>query len=208
MRKKLFPGLSGTIGHVLTYNAAPNQQRIEILQQLVDFLRSNPDQRNLLFVCTHNSRRSHLAQYWAAAAACFYDIENVKTFSGGTETTALHPYTVEALKESNFEVMIVGEHPVNPQYDIILGGTLPHIEGFSKKIGDAPNPQTEFCAVMVCSEADEACPFVPGATARVSLPYIDPKVSDGTAKRKSVYHERSHEIAREMLWVFEQLTQA
>jgi hypothetical protein len=205
MRKKLFPGLTGSIGHILTHNAEPSDQRKAKLQQIVDYLKSHPDDRSLLFVCTHNSRRSHLAQYWAAAAACFYDIDNVRTYSGGTESTALHPNTVEALQESNFEVLVTKDDPVNPRYEIILGGTLPHLDGYSKRTGDSPNPHSGFCAVMVCSEADEACPIVPGADARVSLPYVDPKISDGTPQRKKIYHERSHEIAREMLWVFEQL---
>jgi arsenate reductase (thioredoxin) len=205
MKKKLFPGLSGTIGHVLTHYSEPDNGRKAILLQIADFLKSNPGNRNLVFVCTHNSRRSHLAQYWAAAAAAYYNIEGVNTYSGGTESTALHPNTVDALRESNFEVMITEDDQVNPRYEIILGGTLPHIEGFSKKTGDDPNPKSNFCAIMVCNEADEACPIVAGAALRVSLPYIDPKISDGTPQRSKVYHERSHQIAREMLWLFEQL---
>ncbi|MCH8524931.1 MAG: protein-tyrosine-phosphatase [Balneolales bacterium] len=207
MKTNLYPALAGTIGYVLDNIAAPDESRKQLLQNISEYIKNNPLHRNLTFVCTHNSRRSHLAQYWAAAAAAYYDVEDVHVFSGGTEATALHPNTLDALLESSFEVKLKQDDETNPVYEILLGGHIPAILGFSKKIDTSPNPDKDFCAVMVCTEADEGCPFVPGAKERVSLPYVDPKVSDGTPERRKVYHERSLQIAREMLWVFEQASE-
>ena len=52
---------------------------------------------------------------------------------------------------------------------------------------------------MVCSEADEACPFVKGATLRLSMPYLDPKILDGAVYDSAKYAERRDDIGRLML---------
>ena len=54
---------------------------------------------------------------------------------------------------------------------------------------------------MVCNDADQKCPTVPGATDRFSIPFVDPKGSDDTEAESSTYDERSTQIAREFLWV-------
>ena len=54
---------------------------------------------------------------------------------------------------------------------------------------------------MVCGEADEGCPFVKGATLRVSMPYLDPKIYDDGAYEASKYAERRDDMGRLMLWV-------
>lgn len=205
MKTQLYPRLFATICEILESQSEPSDGRKEKLQQVVDYLASNPDHRNLTFVCTHNSRRSHMAQFWAAAASEFYNVEKVACYSAGTEATAMHLHTVEALVECGFEIQIPSSRTTNPEYIIRLGGLIPKMSGFSKALNHESLPSSNFCAVMVCSDAEEACPFVPGATKRVSVTYDDPKSSDGTTKRKSVYLQRSKQIAREMLWVFEQL---
>ena len=57
---------------------------------------------------------------------------------------------------------------------------------------------------MVCGEADEACPFVKGATLRVSVPYLDPKIYDDGAYEAAKYAERRDDIGRLMLAVMVQ----
>ncbi len=58
----------------------------------------------LNFICTHNSRRSHLSQIWAQTMAHYFDIKNVFCYSGGTETTALFPMVAETLQNSGFQI--------------------------------------------------------------------------------------------------------
>ncbi|MCK7532180.1 MAG: hypothetical protein MZV63_14695 [Marinilabiliales bacterium] len=76
---------------------------------------------------------------------------------------------------------------------------------FSKKFSDKSNPQSGFIAVMTCTDADEACPFVPESWRRVSLPYADPKSSDGTPQQDEIYLARSIEIATEMVFGFSEV---
>lgn len=205
MRKQLYPALVGMISEILDEIPAPNDERKDRLSKLVNYLRDYPNARNLNFVCTHNSRRSHLSQYWSAAAAAYYSVKDVHSFSGGTEATAFHLNTIDALVKCEFEIREVEKMGTNPRYQVTIGGLLPKMTGFSKTIDDPSNPQTDFCAVLVCSEADEKCPFVPGATTRILLPFEDPKIADGTPNQSKVYLQRSKEIGRELLWVFEQV---
>jgi protein-tyrosine phosphatase/arsenate reductase len=155
----------------------------------------------LTFICTHNSRRSHMAQLWAQAAAAHYGVPNVAAFSGGTEATAFNPRAVAALRRAGFRIEKKGEGD-NPVYDVRFAQTEPPLDAFSKVYNEPPNPRSDFCAVMTCSQADEACPVVEGATARVSIPYDDPKEADGTGEEASRYDERCRQICREMLYAF------
>lgn len=154
----------------------------------------------LVFICTHNSRRSQLSQLWAAAAADYYGIRGVTTYSGGTEATAFNPRAVAAAQRCGV-VVEKTTHDDNPIYHARVRTDGPALTLFSKVYSDAPNPRSEVCCVMVCNEADEACPAVPGAARRVALPFVDPKVSDGTAQEAATYDERCRQICREMLFV-------
>ena len=62
-----------------------------------------------------------------------------------------------------------------------------------------------FAALMVCGEADAACPFVKGAALRVSMPYLDPKIYDDSAYEAAKYAERRDDIGRLMLSVMMQV---
>lgn len=155
----------------------------------------------LVYICTHNSRRSHFGQIWGATAAAFYGISNVKTFSGGTEATACNERSVAALKRVGFIIEKTTETS-NPIYHIqyVLDG--PKQVAFSKKYVDEANPKKGFCAIMTCSSADEACPVVFGAAKRVSTPYQDPKAFDDTLDEAKMYNERCKQIATETFYVF------
>ena len=155
----------------------------------------------LTYICTHNSRRSHLGQLWGYAAAAHYGIPGVATYSGGTEGTAFNKRAVAAVQRAGFDVETPSETD-NPHYLVRLGADVTPQECFSKKYDSPPNPTKDFCAIMVCTQADEACPLVSGAKMRIAIPYVDPKVSDGRADEAQTYDERCAQIARETLFVF------
>lgn len=126
----------------------------------------------------------------------------VATFSGGTEATAFNARAVAALRRAGLAIES-GGNPENPDYTVSYGQSLALPAMFSKKYGHAPNPETDCCAVMVCSQADEACPLVRGASARVSLPYQDPKNSDGKPGEAHAYDQTCRLIAGEAFYVFD-----
>lgn len=178
-------------------------ERKQLLQQLADYVRTRVDAgqpARLTFICTHNSRRSHLAQIWAQTAAAHYGVPHVATFSGGTEATAFNPRAVAALKRAGFDVPDPAAGP-NPRYRVSFSKDAEPLECFSKVYADAPNPAGDFCAVMTCSDADENCPMVAGAAGRFAISYEDPKAFDGTEQEAEKYDERCRQIAREMLYL-------
>lgn len=178
--------------------------RKPILQELTDFISQQTKMNamiNLNFICTHNSRRSHISQVWAQAAAQYYGVENVQCFSGGTEATAFNPRAVKAMKDAGFDIQVLKDG-INPVYKVRFSDNASALTVFSKKYDDDFNPKKDFAAVMTCSHADENCPLVIGAAKRIALTYNDPKDFDGTPQEASKYAERVHEIGREILFAF------
>ena len=198
-----FPNLNTTILR-LTKTSIPDERQ-SILQPFIEYLQSKIDREQeikLQFICTHNSRRSQFAQAWAWVAAGQNGIP-VQIFSGGTEVTACNPRAVAALKRAGFEYRAdTGENPI---YNLSYGPGSSSIPLFSKLYNDPSNPRSGFAAVMTCSEADENCPFIPGAERRIPLWYEDPKIYDGTAEEAARYDERSDQIGAEMIYVFSNL---
>jgi len=166
-------------------------------------------QVNILFICTHNSRRSHMSQLWAQVAALFYEIPRIHCYSGGTEATAFNPRAVKAMRKAGFQIEsdAIGSDAIgpNPVYRVLYTEGTEPIAAFSKKFSDPVNPKGDFLAVMTCSGADEACPVIPGAEARFSIPYEDPKVADNTPEEALRYDERCQQIATEMVYLFAQV---
>ncbi|WP_144059748.1 arsenate-mycothiol transferase ArsC [Rhodopirellula sallentina] len=106
------------------------EERRELVTKLVDCAETRIRESRplrLTFICTHNSRRSQLAQVWAQTAAAYFGLtrEDVLCFSGGTEATACNRRTVEALRRSGF---VVTETSLSP--DVV---------GETDNVGDPAN---------------------------------------------------------------------
>lgn len=184
-----------------------SKERQQVLQLLINFVQGkmNAGQTiNLNFICTHNSRRSHLSQVWAQAMAAYFNIKNVFCYSGGTEATALFSVAVETLKNVGFKIMTISEG-VNPVYSIKYAENEHSIIGFSKTFDHTFNPKSKFAAVMTCSHADENCPIIIGAEKRIPITYEDPKAFDNTPEQAAKYRERSVQIATELFYVFSKI---
>jgi hypothetical protein len=180
------------------------KKRKEILLTLSNYISDKIKEGQtpqIVVICTHNSRRSHIGQIWLAVGAEYYQLPPIRTFSGGTEATAFNIRAVEAFRRIGFRIAVELEKSNNPIYHIRWNSEMEPYLAFSKKYEDQPNPNDNFAAIMVCSEADEGCPFVPGCEFRLSLPYEDPKAFDGTKWEAEKYDERIRQIGREMLFV-------
>ncbi|MBE8723026.1 arsenate-mycothiol transferase ArsC [Sphingobacterium pedocola] len=202
----MYPKLSNTIQQ-LQWDQINNDGRKSNLQPLIDFIQqkiNNRQEINLNFICTHNSRRSHLSQVWAQVAAAHFGIQNVVCYSGGTEETALFPKVAETLADQGFNVFKIGDGN-NPVYAIKYSDNSLPIVGFSKKYDSFFNPVSAFAAIMTCSQADSGCPFIAGAEKRIPVTFEDPKVSDGTPEQAQIYAQRSLQIATEMFYVFSKI---
>jgi len=159
---------------------------------------------DLTFICTHNSRRSHMSQIWAATAAYYYGIQNVHTFSGGTQATACNCRTVAAMRRVGFDIedATTGDNPV---YLVRYASDRPVIRAYSKLYNADGNPTRDFIALMTCSVADKSCPVVQGASSRYAIHYVDPRLCDDTPTETTAYNERCREIAREMFYIMSEV---
>jgi hypothetical protein len=189
-------------------------------RKLADWIaeRYRPGRRlDVIVVCTGNSRRSILGATMGNIAAAYYGMPEVRFHSGGTAPSAFNVRTANALKEIGAEIEAAGQEAprgepqtANPVYRVRWGSSggsdetsFEAIE-FSKRYDDPVNPHEGFAALMVCGEADAACPVVKGAALRVSMPYLDPKIYDGGAYEAAKYAERRDDIGRLMLAVMMQ----
>ncbi len=188
--------------------ASISAERQELLSKMaadLTHIRAQQAQLKLMFVCTHNSRRSHIAQLWAAALADYYGMDEVYTFSAGTEATAFNPRAVTAMRNAGFLVESDGTTE-NPRYEINFSEGRSALIGFSKTIADDTNPKEGFIALMTCSEADSDCPLVSGSIRRFSLHYFDPKEADDTVEETARYAERCRQIGTELSYLLSLIT--
>jgi protein-tyrosine phosphatase/arsenate reductase len=184
--------------------AAIPKERQALLEELSNYVSSKKESHQaiqLVYICTHNSRRSHFGQIWAQVAANYFNVKNVTSFSGGTEATAFNSNAINAIKRVGFDVKPLDETS-NKRYHVVYNETENPIICFSKVYDDAQNPQTNFAAIMTCSDAEENCPFIPGVELRIGTTYDDPKAFDNTPLQDAKYDERCKQIALETLYVF------
>lgn len=201
----MYPNLFNVIASFSSQSIS--DERKVVLFPLVKYIQEKINKGEAIrlnFICTHNSRRSHLSQIWAQTMAYHVGLKNVSCYSGGTEATAIFIKVLETLTSQGFQVLKLSENE-NPVVAVKFADNENPILCFSKTYDHPFNPSTKFGAVMTCNKADEGCPIVVGAEARFPIKYDDPKAYDGTPLQTEKYAERSLDIAREMLWVFSQI---
>ena len=108
------------------------------------------------------------------------------------------------MQDAGFQITLE-EGGYNPRYSVRFTHEGEPLITFSKKYDDPFNPQQDFVALMTCSQADGDCPYIPGAAARITIAYEDPKAYDGTPQEAQGYAARTHQVGREMLYCFSQI---
>lgn len=203
MKNSFFSAVEDTISS-LPISQIP-ADRMPVIETMVDYILGKikaKEEIRLNFICTHNSRRSQFSQIWAQTAADYFGIEAF-CYSGGVEVTAFNERAVAAIRRDGFKVVQKGEE--NPVYFVFHGKESEPIVTFSKVYDDAINPSAGFAAVLTCDHADENCPFIPGAEARIPLRFEDPKAFDGTELEEKMYTERSRQIGAELFLIFQKV---
>lgn len=149
------------------------------------------------FVCTHNSRRSQLAEFMLDVLARDRGY-NVIALSAGTESTAFNPRMVTAITSLGFEIEKYG-HETNPLYIYKASGDDYYY--YSKKYDEDIIPYEDTIIVTVCGDANENCPVIPGSFTRMHIGYVDPKASDNSPQEAETYSQKVLEIGSEMLYI-------
>ena len=187
-----------------------DKSRIELLKSIAVFIIDElkiGNNINLNFICTHNSRRSQLAQVWSNYAAHYFKLKSIKTFSGGTAVTAFYRNTVKTLQEVGFKFQISEFSHSNPEYVIEYENCTNPIIGFSKYFDDRHNKKP-FIAITTYSNAEKNCPVISDTIKRFSLPFSDPKIYDNSQNQAEKYLDTNKQIAGEIHYIFKMINQA
>lgn len=187
------------------FDQIPQSRKAFLMEAAQEMVNLYQLELKLVYVCTHNSRRSQMAQMMAQAAASYYGVK-ATAFSAGTEITAFHPNAIEALKRVGFRIAPAGlPTPFNPTYNVIIEPAKPPVKAFSKKLHEEGTPGGFYVAIMVCDQADKECPMIRGSILRMSLPYVDPKDTDGKPEQNATYDARLREIGREQMFLLSEV---
>ena len=108
--------------------------------------------RRVLFICTHNSARSQMAEGFLRALGD----DRFEVASAGTEARGVHPFAVQAMAEAGIDISLQ---------------TSKTVDAFVDELFDL--------AITVCDEAAETCPIFPNAKERRHWSFPDPSAVRG-----------------------------
>lgn len=128
------------------------------------------EKARVLFVCTHNSARSQMAEGFLRE----YGGDRFESHSAGTEATAVRPEAIKAMAEVGID-----------------------ISGQQSKTVDRYLGQSFAWVITVCDQAREACPVFPGADETAHWGFDDPSGAQGAEdERMATFRRVRDEIAR------------
>jgi arsenate reductase len=126
----------------------------------------------VLFLCTHNSARSQMAEGFLRALAG----DRFEVGSAGTEKTAVNPVAIQVMAECGID---------------IAGHT-------SKCFADVASPPWDYL-ITVCDDANERCPWVPGSVTRLHWSFEDPSRARGSEEERLAVFRRVRDQIHERL---------
>ena len=134
------------------------------------------DKPRVLFLCTHNSARSQMAEGFLRALAG----DRFEAASAGTEATRVHPLAIEAMRERDVD-----------------------IAGHASKTVDGLLDQRWDHVITVCDDARERCPVFPGRTQRLPWSFPDPSRAAGSEAERLAAFRRVRDAIQERVeaWV-------
>ncbi len=126
----------------------------------------------VLFLCTHNSARSQMAEGFLRAMAG----DRFESGSAGTEKTSVNPLAIRAMAELGIDL---GEHT-------------------SKLYADVASGAWDYL-ITVCDDANERCPWVPGSVKRLHWSFPDPSRATGSEEERLAVFRRVRDQIQERL---------
>jgi arsenate reductase len=125
--------------------------------------------RRVLFLCTHNSARSQMAEGWLRHLAG----DRFEVHSAGTEATRVRPLAVRAMAEAGVDMA-----------------------GHASKTLERYLGQPWDYVITVCDDANDACPAFPGGRRRLHWPFPDPSRARGTEEEQLAVYRRVRDAVR------------
>ena len=171
----------------------PNQKRKKRLDNIASVINENLNKtRSIVFLCTHNSRRSQICEVWGKVFAEIYR-KKININSAGAFKTVVHSQVYESIVKCGLIV--------NNKKEIF----------FDKKKFKLNSKTTDsitmknFIAVMTCSDAEKSCPHDPKSIRNIKMFFNDPRIYDETDKMSREYLKTTTYIAEELNYIFKNI---
>ncbi len=140
-----------------------------------------PARMRVLFVCTHNSARSQMAEGLLRAMAG----DRVEVESAGTEATRVQPMAIRAMAESGIDI----SGHTSKTLDRFLAGDFDYV-------------------ITVCDKAAESCPVFPAPATQLAWSFEDPSQATGSEDERLEVFRKVREEIRARLRLFLAATSA
>lgn len=132
--------------------------------------------KRVLFLCTHNSSRSQMAEGLLRA----HGGSAFRVFSAGTQPQIVHPLAIQAMRETGIDI---SNHTAK---GIDLFATEPPMD----------------LVITVCDEAQEACPFFPNARHQAHWGFPDPSRVTGSEEERLAAFRHIRDLIKEKIMRF------
>tara|TARA_B000000475_G_scaffold84994_1_gene68864 strand:- start:151 stop:723 length:573 start_codon:yes stop_codon:yes gene_type:complete len=180
----------GFFSKINQYN--PEKDKKNLLDDIISKIqKSLKITNNIVFLCTHNSRRSQLCQVWGTILSKIYNID-LKFNSAGTEKTEVHKTVFYCFSNLGIEI----------KDNKIFYGDL-SLSLNSKVLEEIQSDK--FISIMTCSDAEKSCPSDSRSIRNISMIYQDPKIFDNTEEEREEYSNTSKLIAEELNYIIKNL---
>ena len=171
----------------------PNQKRKKRLDNIASVINENLNKtRSIVFLCTHNSRRSQICEVWGKVFAEIYR-KKININSAGAFKTVVHSQVYESIVKCGLIV--------NNKKEIF----------FDKKKFKLNSKTTDsitmknFIAVMTCSDTEKSCPHDSRSVRNIKMFFNDPRIYDETDKMSREYLKTTTYIAEELNYIFKNI---
>lgn len=131
--------------------------------------------QRVLFLCTHNSARSQMAEGWLRRLGG----DQYEVASAGTEATHVRPLALRAMAEVGIDI---ARHE-------------------SKTLDRFLAEPWDF-VITVCDQANDACPVFPGGKQRLHWPFPDPSKATGSDEEQLAVYQQVRDAIRARLEAF------
>ena len=152
------------ISYIKKINAFyPKKNDKKRLHSIIDILNDSiKSTKNIVFICTHNSRRSQFCEIWGNVFSKIYN-KKLNVYSAGLKKTSVYKGVIFSLSRTGLKISGDGKVKYEENEINLTSKTLDDIK------------EQKFIGVMTCSNAEKSCPIDQRSIKNINMFYKDPK---------------------------------
>ena len=171
----------------------PDKNNKRRLDNIIDILNdSTKSTKNIVFICTHNARRSQFCEIWGNVFSKIYN-KNLNLYSAGIMKTTVSKEVIFSLSRTGLKINGDGKLKYEENEITLTSKTLDEIK------------EKKFIGIMTCSDAEKSCPIDQRSIRNIKMFYSDPKDFDKTNKKIRAYDDTCLKIAQELNYVIKKI---